>query len=568
MFGAVVKGGDPVEPVRDEMVRIVESFGQSPPTDEEMKRTRVSLLNQAEKALTNHESIGVQMSEYIALGDWRLFFLSRDDVDKVTSEQVAEASKKYFVRDNRTVGFFLPDDKPMRAEIPPTPAVADVMKDFKPKATTSTAEAFDPSQDNINRRTKIVEFDGIRVALLPKKNRGETVTVAISLEIGNPKDLYGQRMNAGVAAAMLARGTTRFTRSQLSDEFERLKVTGRVSGPSARLQTTRPNLEEALRLAVHVMKEPRFDPAEFDQLRNQMLTSLQSQLSEPEALAADELSRHFNIYPKGDWRYSPSLQESIEEVKAARLEDAKAFHDRFYGAAKAEIAIVGDFDATRIEAVLRELFTGWKPQVPYERVPSEYRDIAAIDKSISTPDKENAVLTARENIALRDDDPDYPALYVANYILGGGAGFDSRLGARIRQKEGLSYGVGSDLSVDSVDRVGVFSVDAIAAPGNVTKVEAALKDELARAIKDGFTDAEVNAAKSGILQMRIQTRAQDGALAGGWALNLFLGRTFDYSKQFERKVMALTPAEVSAALRKYIDPGKLSVVKAGDFGKK
>jgi Predicted Zn-dependent peptidases len=105
--------------------------------------------------------------------------------------------------------------------------------------------------------------------------------------------------------------------------------------------------------------------------------------------------------------------------------------------------------------------------VPYERVPSEYRDIAAIDKSINTPDKENAVLTARENIALRDDDPDYPALYVANYILGWGAGFDSRLGARIRQKEGLSYGVGSELSVDSVDRVGAFSVDAIAAPGNV-----------------------------------------------------------------------------------------------------
>jgi zinc protease len=255
-------------------------------------------------------------------------------------------------------------------------------------------------------------------------------------------------------------------------------------------------------------------------------------------------------------------------VRSAKLEDAKQFHDQFYGASRAEVAIVGDFDAARMEAVVRELFAGWKPKVPYERVPQEFRDIPAVDESVSTPDKENAVFLARENIALRDDDPDYPALYVANYILGGGAGFDSRLGARIRQKEGLSYGVGSDLSVDSIDRAGAWSVFAIAAPGNVVKVEAAFKDELARALKEGFTDAEVNAAKSGIIQMRVQTRAQDGALAAGWAANLYLGRTFDYSKQFEQKVMALTPADVAQALRKYIDPSKVSVVKAGDFKQK
>jgi zinc protease len=405
----------------------------------------------------------------------------------------------------------------------------------------------------------------VRVALLPKKNRGETVNVSLQLDIGNAKDLFGQRTNAGMAAQMLARGTTRFTRSQLSDEWERLKVSGRVVGPSARLQTTRANLEEALKLAVHVLKEPSFDPKEFEQLRNQAITGLESQLSEPEALASDELTRHFNIYPRGDWRYAASLQEAIEETRAATLEGAKRFHDDFYGAARAEVAIVGDFDPDGAEKLLRELLGGWKPRVPYERVPGEHRDIPPIDKALATPDKENAVFLARENIALRDDDPDYPALYVANYIVGGGAGFDSRLGARIRQKEGLSYGVGSELSVDSQDRVGAWSAFAIAAPGNVAKVEAAFKEELARVIRDGVTEAELNAAKSGILQMRTQTRAQDGALAAAWGAYLYLGRTFEYSKDFERKVMALTPADVSAAFRKYIDPAKISIVKAGDF---
>ena len=568
IFGAVVKKGDAMEPVRDELVRIVESFGNTPPTKEEMDRAKQNFLNSAEKTLANHEALGVQMSEYIALGDWRLFFLARDDVEKVTAEQTAAAAKAYFRRDNRTVGFFVPEDNPQRAEVPPAPPVAEVMKDFKPKAATSTAEAFDPSQDNINRRTKRFEVGGIQVALLPKKNRGETVNVSLTLRIGNEKDLFGQRTNASFAGAMLARGTTKYTRAELSDQWEKLKVTGRVSGPSADLQTTRANLEGALRLTAHVLREPSFQESEFEQLRNQQVTGIMAQLSEPTARASEELAKHFNTYPKGDWRYQPTLEESLADTRAAKLEDARRFHSRFYGAEIAQIAIVGDFDEAQATALIRELFTGWKPQVPYKRIELEYRDIPAVEKVVPTPDKENAVLLARQNIRMRDDHPDYPALYVANYILGGGAGFDSRLGARIRQRDGLSYAVGSDLVVGPLDHAAAWSAYAIAAPSNVARVEAALREEVARALKDGFTDAEVASAKSGILQMRLQNRAQDGGLAAAWAANLYLGRTFEHSKQLEEKIMALTPAQVSEALRKHVDPAKLTVVKAGDFSKK
>ncbi|MEO5692134.1 MAG: pitrilysin family protein [Usitatibacter sp.] len=568
IFGAVVKKGDAMEPVRDELIRIVESFADNPPDKQEMERTKLAFLNQAEKTLANHEALGVQMSEYIALGDWRLFFLARDDVAKITLEQVAKASRAYFRRDNRTVGYFMPEDNPMRAEIPAAPTVAEVMKDFKAKLTTSNAEAFDPSQANIEKRTKRLEFDGIKVALLSKKNRGETVNVAISLHIGNEKALFGQRTNASMAGAMLARGTTKFTRGELSDEFERLKVSGRVAGPSASLQTTRPNLEATLRLAAHVMREPKFDPAEFEQLRTQTVTGIESQLAEPDARASEELAKIFNKYPQGDWRYTPTLDESLADTRAAKLEDVKRFHEQFYGAQQAEIAIVGDFDEARITQVLKEIFAGWKPKVAYERVPNPFQDVAAQDKSVSTPDKENAIFLARQNVEMRDDDADFPALYVANYILGGGAGFDSRLAARIRQKDGLSYGVGSDLGVPSLDRSAAFSAYAIAAPTNISKVETAFKEEIARALKTGFTEAEVSAAKSGIIQIRVQTRAQDGALANGWANYMYLNRTFAFSKQFEDNVRALKVADVNAALRKYIDPAKITVVKAGDFTKK
>ena len=565
LFGATVKKGDPVEPVKEELIRILEGFGAAPPTAEEIARARKSYENQYEKALANHESVGVQLSEYIALGDWRLFFLARDLLPKITPEMVARAASAYYRRDNRTVGIYLPEDAPQRAEIPPAPTVAEVMKDFKGKAQVAAAEAFDPSQANIDARTKRLEFGGLKVALLAKKNRGETVNVTINLHMGDEKSLFGQKTAAGLAGQMLSRGTTKFTRTQLSDELERLKVSGRVGGTGGSFQTTRPNLEEALKLAAHVLKEPSFPESEFEQLRTQTITSIQAQLSEPNARASEALSRHFNAYPKGDWRYAPTLEESIEAVKAAKLEDAKRFHREFYGAGVAEIAIVGDFDEARVAALVKELFADWKAPKPWARVPVKHGDVAAANLVIATPDKENAILLARQNLDLRDDDPDYPALFVADYILGGGAGLDSRLAMRLRQKEGLSYAAGSGLSVPAVDRSATWSVYAIAAPANIAKAEAAMKEELARALKDGFTEAELAAAKSGTLQTRLQTRAQDGALAGGWAFYLHHDRTFAFSKAFEDRLQALTLAEVNAALRKHIDPSRLTIVKAGAF---
>ena len=568
IFGAVLgKDQDPA-PVAEMIEEMVESFGATPPTKEEMERTRTSFVNQSEKALANHESIGVQLSEYIALGDWRLFFLARDEIERITPEQVASASSRYFRRDNRTVGLFLPEDNALRAEIAPAPKVAEVMKEFKPRQATSVAESFDPSQANIDARTRIVTFGGVKVALLAKKNRGETVNVRMALHIGNEKALFGQQANASLAGQMLPRGSTRLTRSELADAFERLKVSGGVAGPGASIETTRPNLEGALRLVAQVLKEPAFPKAEYDQLVAQMVTGIQASLSEPESRAYDEMSRHFNIYPKGDFRYSPSLEESLAAVKGAKLEEVRAFHQSFYGSSPAEIAIVGDFDEASVVPLLKELFEGWAPTVPFERLRAEYRDIPSASLAVQTPEKENAVFMARQNFEMRDDDPEYAALFVADYIVGGGAGFDSRLGARIRQKEGISYGVGSELSVPSLDRAAAWSAYAIAAPANIARVEAAFREELARAVKDGFTDAEVATAKSGILQARAQARAQDGALASGLVANLYLGRTFAWSKQFEDRIVALKASEVNAAFRKYVDPARITVVKAGDFSKK
>ena len=562
-FGAVVKKGEPLEPVRQALTQAIEDFAQHPPTPEEMERTRRGYLNEIERSLNDPQQVGVALSEVIALGDWRLFFVGRDRVPTITAEQVAAAAGRYFKRDNRVTGSFIPDDKPQRAVIPPAPSVASLLKDFKPQASTLSAEDFEPTQANIMKRTTLTTAGGVKLALLPKKNRGQTVTVDLNQHFGDEQNLFGKGAIPGLTAAMLTRGTTQYDRVQLADAFDKLKI----AGSPTHFQTTRENLPEALKLVAHVLREPSFPAAEFEQLRRQSLVSLDASRSEPQNVASRALNEHFDIYPKGDIRHETTLDEDVADIQAAKLDDLKAFHRDFYGTVPAEMAIVGDFDPQAITPLVDQLFGAWKAPMHVAPVLRKHAAIAPIHQTLNTPDKENGFYTARMNLDLNVEDPDYPALMLADYIFGGGGGLKSRLMDRIRQKEGLSYGGGTQLVAGDLDRAGMFAVSAIAAPQNLAKVDVAVREELARAVKDGFTNAELAGAKSGLMQQRIQTRAEDGALAAGWTSYLYRGRTFEWSAAFEQRLMAVTLPQLNAAFRKALDPSKLSVVMAGDQAK-
>lgn len=559
LFGAVVKKGDPIEPVRAALTEAVEQFARHPATPEEMERVRRNATNEIDKSLNDPQRVGVALSEAIALGDWRLYFVGRERIATISAEDVARVSARYLRRDNRVTGYFTPDDAPLRAEIPPAPTVASLLKDFKPRAASLVSEDFEPSQDNIMKRTRLVTAGGVRLALLPKKNRGEAVSVELDLHFGDEKNMFGKGAVPALTGSMLMRGTTKYSRIALADAFDRL----RISGSPNRFETTRANLADALRLVAHVLKEPAFPEAEFEQLRQQTLVSIESSRSEPQALASRALAEHFNIYPHGDPRAETTIEEDIADTRSATLDQLKAFHREFYGAAPAEMAIVGDFDADAILPLIDELFGHWVAPAHVAPILRRHEDVAPVRKVLDTPDKENGFYTARMNLDLSIEDADFPALMLANYVFGEG-GLKSRLMDRIRQKDGLSYGGGSQLTGGELDRAGMFGISAIAAPQNLRKVDAAVREELARALKGGFTAAELAGAKSGLLQQRLQNRSDDQVLAAGWTGYLYRGKTFEWSRQFEQKLAAVTLAQLNAAFRKAIDPAKMSVVMAGD----
>jgi zinc protease len=570
IFGAEVRQGDSLDVARETLIQTIEGIGTKPPSQEEVERARAQILKNIDLALNNSDQVGLTLSEFIGTGDWRLFFLHRDRLRKVTPEEVAQVAARYFKAANRTLGLFIPTAKPDRAEIPSTPDLTAALKDYKGDATMTTGEAFDPSPANIESRTVRSGAGGIKLALLPKKTRGSKVVAQMTLRYGDEQSLMNRTTAAELAGALLLRGTTKHTRQQIQDEFDHLKaranVFGGVTQAGFSIETTRENLPAVMRLVAEILREPAFPANEFELLRQENLAAIEQQKSEPTQIGFTAFNRHLSPYPKGDVRYVTTPEESIAELKAATLDQAKEFYKAFYGASNAQLTVIGDFDDKEIAKLVNELFDNWKSPKPFVRVPSLYKDVAAVNQSFPTPDKANAIFLAGFNLNARDDNPDYPALILGNYMLGGGF-LNSRLAARIRQKEGLSYGVGSSIDVSSLDQYGRFTAGAIYAPQNVEKLEAAFKEEIARMLKDGFTAEEVDAAKSGYLQSLQVSRAQDNELAGRLNNYLFIGRTLQWDADLEAKIRALTPEQINAAMRRHIDPAKITIVKAGDFAK-
>ena len=231
MFGAMVKKGDDIESVKNKLIETIElSFAKKPATDEEVGTSLAEAAVDYDRALSDPEGFAVDLSDYIALGDWRLFFADRDATAKVTPDAVNTAAATYFVRDNRVVGLFIPDDHPKRAPYMTTPDVKDVIAKATFKEEGDQAEAFDASQDNIDARTERLRIGGVEVALLPKKTRGRTVTVLSNFQWGNLESNRGKAALNSMVLPMLSRGAEGMDRKAIADACTELKVQGDVMG--------------------------------------------------------------------------------------------------------------------------------------------------------------------------------------------------------------------------------------------------------------------------------------------------------------------------------------------------
>ena len=571
VFSCSLRKDGNLDEAADILVKTIEEFPNNPPTQEEVDRARTGLLKTIEQTLNKSERLALQLSEWAAMGDWRLFFLYRDRLEKVTPEDVQRVAKAYLMSSNRTLGKFIPTEHPERAKVPWVEDPAAAVRNYKGKPPVAAGEIFVPTPANCDQRDKrVVLPNGLKLATFQKKTRASTVNFSMALRFSNLPTSLGTGLAPGSVASMLLRGSKQHTREQIADEFDRLHSRVSIRSDSSTLsvgiETTRSNLVPTLKLVGEVLRQPAWDVKEFEQEKQETMAAAEQMRNDPETLASIALGRHLGPYPANDPRYTDTPEELMVQAKALSLEQIKAYYDKVYGANHGEIAVVGDFDPTAVEAVLNETLGDWKSPVEYERVPGEYFDVSALHQEIEVKDKANATLVGGLNMVMRDDNPDYLPLVLGNFMLGGGF-LNSRLATRVRQKEGLSYGIGSSFSCGSMDNVGNFGVYAIAAPENMAKVETAIKEEVTRALKDGFTEAELSSAKSGFLQRREGSRSNDAGLAGTLVRYQRMDRRFSWDAELEKKVASVTNQQILEAMRRHFSIDKMSLVKAGDFKK-
>jgi zinc protease len=557
----------PVEEVRDTMIETVES--PKAITQEEVDRAREQLLSGWQKRMRNTSWAAVGLSEWAAMGDWRLLFLLRDRLSTVTIEDVERVAAEYLRATNRTLGVYVPIEHKDRAEIPATPELETMLEDYTSDQMATSGEEFDATPENIESLLRRVQLPvGCKLVLLPKPTRGETVNLRLRMNLGSEESLRGKKAVGDLTASMLMRGTTHHSRDQIHDELDALQaqfyVWGGPRGVEASIQVARENLQKTLGLLVEVLREPEFSAAELEQVVQARATRLEESKNQPQAVVRRRLGRALQPWEPEDVRYDFTVDEWIERLRAVDPDDLRAFHQEFYGANSMEIAVVGDFDTDRVQRLLGELFGGWQSRTPFERLHAKPSKALVLRERIEVADKESASLLAMLPLQMRNDDPAYPALLLGNYMTGGGF-LNSRLARRIRQEEGLSYSVGSWFEASRWDKDGSFGGWAAYAPANDGTVVEAFADEIRRVVADGFTAEELAAAKTGWLQRRAMSRGVDRELAGTLLWREDEERTLLWDAALEAQVAGLSCADLHSAFRRHIDPDRISYVRAGSF---
>jgi len=218
--------GGSLEQLRADLLSTVENIGVQGVTPEEVNRAKQQILKARERAATDTAQVGVALSEWAAQGDWRLYFLFRDRIENVTTAAVKSVAAKYLVRNNRTVGEFIPTEKPERIAVPPAPEIATLVSNYQGRAEIAEGEAFDPTPGNIEARLQRLEIpEGIKVTLLPKRSRGQEVHLTLTLHYGNEENLKGLEPATGFLSEIMLRGTKKLSYEQLRDELDRLGAT-------------------------------------------------------------------------------------------------------------------------------------------------------------------------------------------------------------------------------------------------------------------------------------------------------------------------------------------------------
>lgn len=559
-----------VDEPKAKMWAVLDGLSKIKYTQEQLDRAKSALKKQVDRMMSNTINYGIALTEIIASGDYRLIFMYRDNIDKITLADVERVASRYYKPSNRTWGQFVPEKTLDRVSVDERPDIDALVKDYKGKAQGAALKEFDASIDNIKKSAATgVIADKLQYTILNKPTKNNKIVASMRIKTGDEASLMNTDIAAMLLGDVLKSGTTTKTRTQIKDLLDNLKTDIRIgfggNDLSINLSTDKDNMVSAMDLLKDILRNPSFSKDEFDKIVLEQKTMYESYKNDPQNVASTAMSLKMNAYPKGHPLGAMSIDEMLDGLAKVKLDDVQNFYNKFLGLNEGYVSFVGEVDKDQAIAKTNELFQGWNPQIAYKKIAKKLKTTSKANETIQIDDKTNAVSFGGMAFPLSQKDPDYTAVYMMNELLGGGSFLNSRIPQRLREAEGMSYGAGSFMDAEYEEKIGSFGTYAFFNPSFKDKLNAALIEELNKASQGTFTEKELSDSKASQIQERKLGLGNNNFLASLFNRYMEQKKDLKFYDQFSDAIQKITLNEVNAAAKKYLNLENFFLIYAGDF---
>ena len=331
---------------------------------------------------------------------------------------------------------------------------------------------------------------------------------------------------------------------------------GRQSG-SASLDVLSKDLKRGLQIFAGLIRTPAFEPARVELAKLQAIEGIRRRQDNPGSIAGREFVKL--LYGA---EHPSARESSIQSITRITRDDLVAFHRKTIHPNGMMLGVTGDFDKSAILALLREVFGDWEKgevpvltiaDVPQSQVPKPV--VRFVNKDTSQTHLRIG------HLSIKEQDPDYVALAIANDILGGSS-FRSRLFNDVRTKRGLAYSVGSRLNSGVHDQ-GIWLMRAETKLPSTQEVTARFVANMERMRTELVTDSELAEAKEAYVNSFVFSFASSTAIVGRLMELEYDGLPKDFLQQLRARVIALTKEEILAAAKKHFNPERLTILAIG-----
>ena len=537
----------------NELIRHIQDMANKGVTQEQLERARLSEINQIERAFDSHESIARIVSQYEVAGDWRLMFWVRDVVQSLQLEEANAALKKWVVATNRSDVLLRHTEATSPLVITP-PALASTRVEGKSwPSIFSDADPAPKSLVELSKSTRSFVLDGDKASasLIRRKTQGDKVWLVLENDYGTAETLSHRKNACTAASYLMGFGGGGLTRDVLSRRMEELKATWnlRLSGMS--MEVPRKNLDKVFEILFSVWAEPSLPLNEFESYKSGLLASYESQLKSPVALADNATRLRFDNFPKGHWSKPKTYEEQIADAKSLSYEDVQRCVKDFAKISHARVGVVGNLHEQDIRALwVKAALTN--SEMKYQRIadPTAPTKVDTALIRVDKPDTPNARVLGVAVVALSRQSKDFPALQLAVEVMGGNA--SSLIWKELREKDGLAYSTGMQVSGSMMDDRTTIQLYATSASAQADKAMEKLKMVLQRVLDEGLSDADIARAKKTWVERRKAFLGRESNFASTLADALLDGYDFLARAKFDESIEQVTAKQATDVLRKYL----------------